>query len=159
MLNFSFVLQSSDASKFIASKFIHHLTQSQPRNMLNIFHFSTFQPFNLSAFQPFTLSASHQSPLINHDFSTFQVLKSLYLLLIQSFLSMKLYRQWLYYIGQLYYRIIYWVFGCYWGDYLCVWLCVVFVMQLNQKCAGMKTIAFVNYSLQRKDSRSFQKSG
>ena len=75
MLNFSFVLQISDASKFIASKFIHHLTQSQPRNMLNIFHFSTFQPFNLSTFQPFSLSAfqplanlpitNHQSRLLN----------------------------------------------------------------------------------------------
>ena len=57
MLNFSFVLQSSDASKFTASKFIHHLTQSQPRNMLNIFHFSTFQPFSLSPI--------HQSQLLN----------------------------------------------------------------------------------------------
>ena len=67
MLNFSFVLQSSDASKFIASKFIHHLTQSQPRNMLNIFHFSTSQPLNLSASQPLA------NPLI----TTSQLFKSL----------------------------------------------------------------------------------
>lgn len=59
MLNFSFVLQSSDASKFIASKFIHHLTQSQPHNMLNIFHFSAFQPL---ANLPIT---NHQSRLLN----------------------------------------------------------------------------------------------
>ena len=69
MLNFSFVLQSSDASKFTASKFIHHLTQSQPRNMLNIFHFSTFQPFNLSTFQPLT---NHLSSI-----TTSQLFKSL----------------------------------------------------------------------------------
>ena len=59
MLNFSFVLQISDASKFIASKFIHHLTQSQPHNMLNIFHFSAFQPL---ANLPIT---NHQSRLLN----------------------------------------------------------------------------------------------
>ena len=97
-------------------------TTQHNRNLATCSIFSTFQPFNLST--------SRQS--INHDFSTFQVLKSLYLLLIQSFLSMKLCRQELYYIGQSYCRIIYWVFGCYWGDYLCVWLCVVFVMRLNQ---------------------------
>ena len=83
------------------------IATSQHAQYFPLLNLSTFQPFNLSAFQPFSLSASHQSPLINHDFSTFQVLKSLYLLLIQSFLSMKLYRQELYYIGQLYYRIIY----------------------------------------------------